>query len=160
MVLTIKYGLVQLYAFLGLKRKTDYAATPVIDQYRAGFSVYYLPFILILLNSPAADQPLVLVIDGSVTDWGCVRLMVSMIFQQRALPLIWVTRQGKKGHFPETLHVELIKAVQNTLPQGRQVICLGDGEFDCIDELNTLRRSGIPVTKVRIPVIRYAFLDC
>ena len=104
-------------------------------------SVYYLPFILIVLNS-LAHQPLVLVIDGSVTGRGCVTLMVSVVYQQRALPLLWVTRKGKKGHFPETLHVELIKAVQDLLPPGREVIVLGDGEFDGTDWLDVLDQRG------------------
>ena len=105
------------------------------------YSVYYLPFILIVLTS-LAHQPLVLVIDGSVTGRGCVTLMVSLVYQQRALPLLWVTRKGKKGHFPETLHVELIKAVQDILPPGREVIVLGDGEFDGTDWLEVLDDKG------------------
>lgn len=68
--------------------------------------------------------------------------MVSLVYQQRALPLLWVTRKGKKDHFPETLHVELIKAVQDILPPGREVIVLGDGEFDATDWLEVLDDKG------------------
>jgi hypothetical protein len=38
--------------------------------------------------------------------------MVSVVFQKRSLPLLWVTRKVKKGHFPEALHIELITAVK------------------------------------------------
>jgi hypothetical protein len=102
------------------------------------FTVYYLPFILTVLNG-LSNEPLVVVIDGSVTGRGCVTLMVSVVYQRRALPLMWVTRKGKKGHFPELIHVELIKTVQDLLPQGRRVIVLGDGEFDGTDWLDTMK---------------------
>lgn len=105
------------------------------------FTVYYLPFILSVING-LNNLPLVLVIDGSVTGRGCVTLMVSVVYRRRALPLIWVTRKGKKGHFPESIHVELIKTVQDILPQGREVIVLGDGEFDGTDWLDTINRHG------------------
>ena len=105
------------------------------------FTVYYLPFILTVLNG-LSNEPLVVVIDGSVTGRGCVTLMVSVVYQRRALPLMWVTRKGKKGHFPELIHVELIKTVQDLLPQGRRVIVLGDGEFDGTDWLDTINQHG------------------
>lgn len=106
------------------------------------WSVYYLPFILIILNSVVVGQPLVLVIDGSVTGRGCVTLMVSLVYQQRALPLLWLTRKGKKGHFSQTLHVELVQALQKVVPLGREVIVLGDGEFDGTDWLAALDSLG------------------
>jgi Transposase DDE domain len=105
------------------------------------YSVYYLPFILVVLSG-LGNLPLIVIIDGSVTGRGCVTLMVSVIYQRRALPLMWVTRKGKKGHFPETIHVELIKAVQDILPQGREVTVLGDGEFDGTDWLDTINCHG------------------
>jgi hypothetical protein len=37
--------------------------------------------------------------------------MVSVIYKKRALPLMWVVRKGKKGHFQESMHIELIQAV-------------------------------------------------
>lgn len=103
--------------------------------------LFYLPFIATLIHC-LAQQTLVLAIDGSTTAQGCVTLMVSMIYKGRALPLLWVTRKGKKGHFPQEMHVELIKAVKNILPEGREVICLGDGEFDGSDWLETIDGFG------------------
>ncbi len=91
--------------------------------------VYFLPFLAPVLASLAA-QTLVLVIDGSGVGRGCVTLMVSIVYQGRALPLMWVVRSGKKGHFPEALHVELIGRVAELIPVGSDVVCLGDGEFD------------------------------
>ncbi len=77
-----------------------------------------------------ALQTLVLVIDGSVVGRGCVALMMHVVYKGRALPLAWLVRQGKKGHFPEDLHIALVKQVHKLIPLGVQVVLLGDGEFD------------------------------
>lgn len=90
------------------------------------YNVYFMPMIVLILAS-LGSQPLVLMIDGSVIGRGCVTLMVSFLYRGRALPLIWITRTGKKGHFPESMHIELIKAVYDIVPTGKDVICLGDG---------------------------------
>ena len=103
--------------------------------------LYYLPFIEQLIRC-LASETLVLAIDGSVTARGCITLMVSMVYKGRALPLMWVTRKGKKGHFPQTMHIELIKRVKNIIPIGTEVICLGDGEFDGAEWLETLQSYG------------------
>ena len=91
--------------------------------------VYFVPFAKILLTSLAL-QTLVLVIDGSVVGRGCVALMVHVVYKGRALPLAWLVRQGKKGHFPEDLHLVLLKQVHTLIPPEAQVVLLGDGEFD------------------------------
>ena len=77
-----------------------------------------------------ALQTLVLIIDGSVVGRGCVALMIHVVYKGRALPLAWLVRQGKKGHFPEDLHIALVKQVHKLIPPGAQVVLLGDGEFD------------------------------
>jgi hypothetical protein len=64
----------------------------------------------------------VLIIDGSETAKNCVTLMVSVAYKGRALPLMWVTREGKKGHFPQQMHIELIRAVQKIIPNGCDVV--------------------------------------
>jgi hypothetical protein len=46
--------------------------------------------------------------------------MVSVIYKGRALPLLWITRKGKKGHFPENMHIDLIQAVQEIIPKLQQ----------------------------------------
>ncbi len=91
--------------------------------------LYYLPFVKQLLAC-LSQEPLVLAIDGSTVARGCISLVVSLVYKGRAIPLMWVTRKGKKGHFPEHMHIELLKAVQTLIPSGSTVIMLGDGEFD------------------------------
>jgi hypothetical protein len=50
----------------------------------------------------------VLVIDGSAVGRGCVALMVHVVYQGRALPVVWSVREGQKGHFPEAMHIALV----------------------------------------------------
>jgi hypothetical protein len=77
-----------------------------------------------------AWQTLVLVMDGSVVGRGGVALMLHVVYKGRALPVAWLVRQGKKGHFPEALHIALVEQVQDLIREGARVVLLGDGAFD------------------------------
>ncbi len=101
------------------------------------FETYFLPFAEAILACLAA-WPLVLVMDGSVVGRGCVTLMLSVVYQRRALPIAWLVVRGRKGHFPEEAHLDLVKQVQALVPDGAEVIFLGDGEFDGTQLLATL----------------------
>src|SRR5262245_59131733 len=103
--------------------------------------VYFVPYAKVLL-AHLALQTLVLVIDGSVVGRGCVALMIHVVYKGRALPLAWLVRQGKKGHFPEDVHIALVEQVDALLPAGAQVVLLGDGEFDGTDLQHTLEEAG------------------
>lgn len=92
--------------------------------------LYFLPFVQPLLERLAAIRPLVLIMDGSVVARGCVMLMVSVVYAQRAIPIGWLVVAGEKGHFPTETHLELIRAVKTQIPETATVIFLGDGEFD------------------------------
>jgi len=72
--------------------------------------VYFVPFAEVLVI-PLAWQTLVLVIDGSVVGRGCVALMLHVVYKGRALPIAWLVRRGKKGHFPEEMHLALLEQV-------------------------------------------------
>jgi hypothetical protein len=93
------------------------------------WELFFLPFVERLLTSLSA-QTLVLVMDGSAVGRGCVTLMMSVVYRGRALPVAWLVVKGKKGHFPETSHVELVNRVREIVPVGADVVLLGDGEFD------------------------------
>lgn len=80
--------------------------------------------------------------DGSVVGRGCVALMMHVVYKGRALPLAWLVRQGKKGHFPEAWHIALVEQVQALLPAGAQVVWLGDGACDGTDLQHTLEEAG------------------
>ncbi len=119
-----------------VKRFTRWVANDAILE-----AVYFLPYAQVLL-AHLALQTLVLVIDGSVVGRGCVALMIHVVYKGRALPLAWRVRQGPKGHFPEALHIALVELVSALIPEGTQVVLLGDGEFDGTDLQQTVEEAG------------------
>jgi hypothetical protein len=96
------------------------------------YETYFLPHLQPLLSA-VAQRPLVLVIDGSAVGRNCVALMICLVYRQRALPIAWTVAEGKKGHFPEEMHVQLVKEVQKLIPENAEVVLLGDGEFDGVN---------------------------
>src|SRR5256712_1705561 len=102
--------------------------------------MYFLPYAESLLTYLAVET-LVLVMDGSVVGRGCTALMIHVIYKGRALPLAWRVRQGPKGHFPEDLHIALVALMRACLPEGTQVVFLGDGEFDGTTLQETLNEA-------------------
>jgi hypothetical protein len=112
-----------------------------VDNERILEEMYFLPYAEILLTHLALET-LVLVMDGSVVGRGCAALMIHVIYKGRALPLAWRVRQGPKGHFPEALHIALVELIRTCLPEGTQVVFLGDGEFDGTALQATLNEAG------------------
>ena len=102
---------------------------------------YYLPYVQALLAS-LPEGPLLLVIDGSQVGRNCMALVVSVLYQKRALPLCWLIVNSKKGHLLESLHCKLIQEAQQLLGADREVTLLGDGEFDGTDLLEKVRTGG------------------
>ena len=49
--------------------------------------------------------------------------------------MTWLVAEGSKGHFSEEDHITLIQQVKETIPEGADVVFLGDGEFDGINLL-------------------------
>jgi hypothetical protein len=90
--------------------------------------------------------PLVLIMDGSQAGRGCMVLMLSVLYRQggkgRALPLCWLVVRAPKGHFAQERHTELVAQAQGIIPPGREVVFLGDGEFDGIALLTAVRAAG------------------
>jgi hypothetical protein len=103
--------------------------------------IYLMPFAAELLTKLAAST-LVLIIDGSDVGRNCVTLMLSVRYRGRALPLGWLVISGKKGHFSEERHLQLVSAVQKLVPAGADVVFLGDGEFDGTELQEKLEEFG------------------
>ena len=103
-----------------------------IKNERINTEVYFLPYADALLESLAAGRVLLLAMDGSEAGRKCLVLMVSVIYRKRSLPIAWIVIKGNKGHFPEESHVQLLQRVHEIVPQGADVIFVGDGEFDGI----------------------------
>jgi Transposase DDE domain len=89
-----------------------------------------------------ALQTVVLVMDGSSVGRGCTALMMHVVYKGRALPLAWRVRQAPKGHFPEDLHIALVELIHEVIPEGAQVVLVGDGEFDGTALQATLHEAG------------------
>ncbi len=103
---------------------------------------YFFPFIQTMLSNLDLDE-LIIAIDGSVAGRGCICLMASLIYKNRALPLAFTVFKGKKGHLPEAAHIELVKKLESIIPYDpKLVVLLGDGEFDGVDLQKTLADFG------------------
>jgi hypothetical protein len=65
--------------------------------------------------------------------------MASVLYQGRAIPLLWTVVKGKKGHLPQELHCAVIERLQQVIPTTATVVVLGDGEFDGVALQATIR---------------------
>jgi hypothetical protein len=100
-----------------------------LDNDRILEEVYFLPYAEVLRRHLAV-QTVVLVMDGRGVGRGCPALMLHVVYKGRALPLAWRVRQAPKGHFPEALHLAVGALMREVIPEGTQVVFLGDGECD------------------------------
>jgi hypothetical protein len=69
-------------------------------------------------------------------------LMVSVIYKKRAIPIVWMSTKGKKGHLPEALHCQLVEKLIALVPGNCCKVLLGDGEFDGNALQGLLKRHG------------------
>jgi hypothetical protein len=101
----------------------------------------FLPYAEVLL-AHLALQTLGLVLDGRVVGrgWGALRLHV--VYKGRALPLAWLVRQGKTGPCPADRQLAVVEQVYALLPEGAQVVLLGEGECDGGDLQHPLAEAG------------------
>ena len=104
-------------------------------------NVYFLPFLEKLLPA-LITKDVKLLIDGSVVGNNSACLMASIVFKNRSIPIAWYMGEGKKGHFSELFHIELLKLVKNNLPEDVVVTVIGDGEFDGVTFLETIEEYG------------------
>ena len=103
--------------------------------------MYFLPSVDVLLRHLAL-QTVVLVMDGSGVGRGCSALMIHVVYKGRAVPLAWRVRHAPKGHFSEDLHIAVVELMREMIPEGAQVVFLGDGEFDGTALQATLQEAG------------------
>lgn len=101
-----------------------------LDSKWSDWESFFAPYLIGLIQKAMSKGEIILVIDGSETAGNCVTLMLSFIWGNYAIPLAWVTREGKKGHFPEHMHLDLLKQVHHFFGLAQRVVLLGDGEFD------------------------------
>lgn len=94
------------------------------------YQIHYLPYIAALLENLSSQGELVFSIDGSTAGQGCMVLMISVIYQKRAIPVIWTVIKAKKGHLPEATHQELLARLAQIVPVDGCITIVGDGEYD------------------------------
>lgn len=112
-----------------------------INDVEAEPEIHWMPFAAELLANLSMFT-LVLIMDGSEVGRGCLSLMVSVQYRGRALPIGWLVISGKKGHFAQEKHIQLLSAVQTFVPTDADVIFLGDGEFDGVQLQEQLEALG------------------
>lgn len=112
------------------------------------YETHYLPFLSAFLDSHidnhTVNKGIRLVVDGSQMGSKHVSLVVSLVLKKRSIPICWFVREGKKGHFPKQMHIDIIQQAANILqailPSKTKITLLGDGEFDGV-ELQKLCRQ-------------------
>jgi hypothetical protein len=88
----------------------------------------YAPFIRPFVQA-CKGRMIPIILDGSAAGYHCQMLMAAVGYQHRALPLAWSVREGQKGHFPATDHLDVTKRAARLIPEDTDVVLLGDGEF-------------------------------
>ena len=83
-----------------------------------------------LLAVLRAENDLVSGIDGSTVGRGCMILMLSVIYRQQAIPVVWTVVRAQKGHLPEAMHRQLLARLSEIVPTHCRVTIMGDGECD------------------------------
>ncbi len=106
------------------------------------YARHYLPFVEPLLAHLAPSASLVVSIDGSAGGRGCMTLLVSLIYQNRAIPLIWTVLDRPKGQLSAQEHIALLAEFQALVPPDAEVTLLGDGEFARVELLRYLAEQG------------------
>ncbi len=109
---------------------------------RIGLGLYYFPFISHILQCLAHQGSITLIFDASEMGRNCLCLKASVYYRHRALPIAWIVRKGHKGHFSQHWHIALLRRVYPLIPQGVQVVFLGDGEFDNSQLLSLVKSFG------------------
>ncbi len=95
------------------------------------YDVSFLPFIEPILESHILqNKEMVFAIDGSEAGKDCTVLMISLTVGSRAIPICWLVKKCKKGHLPAKMHLEVFTILHKLLKGYKNVVVLGDGEFD------------------------------
>lgn len=101
---------------------------------------HFIPYIKPIIRTFLKQKKLVLAIDGSTMGNGCMCLMLSIIWRNRAIPICWIVRKAPKGHFPEQMHLDVLEMAKKLFDsvgssiditsKDCEITLLGDGEFD------------------------------
>ena len=70
-------------------------------------------------------------------------LMVGILYQKQALPIAWLVYKGKKGHASAERHKQALEKVLLLLPEGSEVVLLGDGEYDTTEMIAWVKKNTV-----------------
>lgn len=101
---------------------------------------YYMPFAQAILDRLSHDTMYV-ALDASQVGRGCMVLMVAIIYKKRAIPLVWLVYEGKKGHTTAERHIEALKLLEPLLSDEMSIVILGDAEYDTIEMLSWVTQN-------------------
>lgn len=101
-----------------------------ISSIYSSWATFYAPYISQILTEVSKKGEIIILIDGSVMCSHCVCLMLSVVWNDISIPLVWLVRTGEKGHFAESVHLELLDKAKTILPTTCRIVLLADGEFD------------------------------
>ena len=99
-----------------------------------------MPFARQILEA-LSHMPLVLVMAGSQVGRNCMAIMIGVVSQKRALPIAWLVYTGKKGHASAERHIQALEKLVSLVPEGRQVVLLGDAEYDTTEMLVWMKEN-------------------
>jgi hypothetical protein len=94
-------------------------------------AVWYRPVARRLL-ARWAGQTLTLIIDATRISARRQLVMVAVAYRKRALPLAWTWVSYYKGHVASEVQLALLRRVQGLVPEGVQVILVGDSGFGSV----------------------------
>ncbi len=103
-------------------------------------TIYFLPFASELLASLSGES-LVFAMDASAVGRGCMVLMIGVLYKNRMIPIAWVVYKGKKGHASAETHQEVLEKLKPLIPEGADVILLGDGEYDTTQMMKWVKKE-------------------
>lgn len=118
------------------------AAKRFISNKWTDYDTHFLPFLGAFVRGVLCclsdlSKGIILVIDGSQMGKDNAALMISLVWQNRGIPICWFVKSGSKGHFKVEDHLKVleqaIKIIQALLPTDIPVTLLGDGEFDAVE---------------------------
>ena len=116
------------------------AAKRFVENKWTDFDLHYLPYMTAFVCGVLAfsdlNKGIRLVIDGSQAGNHNAVLMISLVWQNRGIPICWYVKSGGKGHFKGQDHEKVlahaIQIMNTLLADTVEVTVLGDGEFDGI----------------------------
>jgi Transposase DDE domain len=100
---------------------------------------WYSPIARTLLGDMVASgRDVRLIIDGTKVGGGHRLLMVALAYRRRSLPIAWTWVKGTRGHSLATTQCALFAYVRSLLPEGTNVLVLGDSEFGSVELMRHL----------------------